>query len=111
MAAKKPKATPKKVPAKKAKPAEPKKPVKATILSFRRGRHTQNTRQFILDIKNCDTRAKAAKYIGRKVVWTSPGKKQIVGKITAPHGNSGAVRARFSKGLPGTALTNKVKIQ
>ena len=105
MAEKKPK-TAAKAPAK----AEPKKAVKATILSFRRGRHTQRTNQFLLEIPGCDTRAKAAQFIGRKVVWTSPGKKEIVGKIMAPHGNSGVVRARFSKGLPGTALTQKVKV-
>ena len=84
---------------------------KATVLSFRRGRHTQNTRQFILDVPRCKTKTQAARYIGKKVIWTSPGKKEIVGKITAPHGNSGAVRARFSKGLPGTAITQKVKIK
>jgi large subunit ribosomal protein L35Ae len=88
-----------------------KQPKKAVILSFRRGRHTQRTNQFLLDIAGCDTKAKAARFIGRKVVWKSPGKKEIVGKITAPHGNSGTVRARFQKGLPGTALTQKVRLQ
>lgn len=107
MAEKKPAKAPKKAP----KKAEPRKIVKATVLSFRRGRHTQKTNQFLLEIPGCDTRAKAGQFIGRKVVWTSPAKKEIVGKIMAPHGNSGAVRARFPKGLPGTALTQKVKVR
>jgi len=86
--------------------------LKAVILSYRRGRHTQKTNQFLLEIPGCDTRAKAAQYIGKKVVWTAPGSKgkKIFGKITAPHGNSGILRARFKKGLPGTALTQKVEL-
>ena len=111
MEAKNPK-TAAKAPKKAKTGKEPeKRAAKATILSFRRGRHTQKTNQFLLAIAGCDSKAKASRYIGRKVVWTSPGKKQIVGKIMAPHGNSGTVRARFPKGLPGTALTQKVKIR
>lgn len=90
---------------------EIKKP-KALILSFRRGRHTQRTNQFLLEIDGIDTKAKASQYIGKRVVWTSPGtaKKKIHGKITQPHGNNGVLRARFSRGLPGTALGTKVQI-
>lgn len=115
MAAKKPKAKkPKpKAPKKEAKPKPPEKPkLEAVILSYRRGRHTQRTNQFLLEVPGCTTRAKAAQYIGKKVVWTAPGaaRKQIFGKITQPHGRSGVLRARFTKGLPGTALTKKVKV-
>ena len=82
----------------------------ALILSFRRGRHTQKTNQFLLEVGTIDSRAKAAQLIGKRVVWKSPGKKKIFGKITGPHGNNGVVRARFSRGLPGTALGNRVEI-
>jgi large subunit ribosomal protein L35Ae len=90
---------------------EIKKP-KALILSFRRGRHTQRTNQFLLEIEGVDTKAKASQYIGKRVIWTSPGaaKKKIYGKITQPHGNNGVLRARFSRGLPGTALGTNVQI-
>ncbi len=84
--------------------------MEATILSFRRGRHTQRTNQFLLEIEGVDSKSKAAQYIGKKVVWTSPGKKKIYGKIVDTHGNKGVLRARFSKGLPGTAITTKVEI-
>ena len=84
---------------------------KALILSFRRGRHRQRTNQFLLEVEGVDTRAKAAQYIGKSVVWKSPAKKEISGKIMQPHGNSGVLRARFSKGLPGTALGTKVEIK
>ena len=94
------------------KEEKPEKALKATVLSYRRGRHTQKTNQFVLEIPGCDTKAKAAKFIGRKVVWTAPGArgKKISGKITAPHGNSGSLRARFNKGLPGTVLAKKVEV-
>jgi large subunit ribosomal protein L35Ae len=84
----------------------------ALILSFRRGRHTQRMNQFLVEIKGADTKAKASLYIGRRVVWTSPGKtqKQIHGKITTTHGNSGVLRARFSRGLPGTAVGTRVEL-
>jgi large subunit ribosomal protein L35Ae len=84
--------------------------MKATILSFRRGRHTQRTNQFLLEVGGIDTRAKASQLIGRRVVWTSPANKTIHGKISQPHGNKGVVRVRFSRGLPGTAVGTKVEI-
>ncbi len=89
-----------------------KQPGKAVILSFRRGRHTARTNQFLLGIEGVDSRAKASQYIGKRVVWKSPGKlkKEISGKITSPHGNNGVLRARFSKGLPGTAVGSRVQI-
>lgn len=88
----------------------------ATILSFRRGRHTQRTNQFLLEIEGVDSRAKASKFIGKKVVWKSRTRskdkkpKEILGKITSCHGNNGVLRARFSRGLPGEAVTTKVEI-
>lgn len=84
--------------------------MKAILLSFRRGRHHQNTGQLLLEIEGCDTRAKAAQYVGKRVAWTSPAGKQIFGKIAGPHGSKGVLRARFSRGLPGGALTKTVEI-
>lgn len=84
--------------------------MKALLLGFRRGRHHQNTSQLLLEIEECDSRAKAAQYIGKRVVWTSPAKKQIFGKITGPHGGKGVLRAKFSRGLPGEALTKEIEI-
>ncbi len=91
-------------------------PTEATILSFRRGRHTQRTNQFLLEVEGVDSRKKASGLIGRKVVWASSPKsrdrkpREIHGKITACHGNSGTLRARFSRGLPGEAVTQKARI-
>ena len=82
----------------------------AMILSFRMGRHTQVNNQFLLEVDGMDSNGKAAQLIGRRVLWRSPGRKEIFGKITDTHGNKGVLRARFSRGLPGTALGNKVEI-
>ena len=86
--------------------------MEAVIVSFRRGRHTQNTRQMIIQISEIDTKEKAEKLIGKKVSWHAPGKnkKILSGKITAVHGGKGAVRAIFETGMPGQSLGQKVVI-
>lgn len=82
------------------------------IVSYRRGRHTQYPNQAIVRADGVENRADAHKLLGKKVIWKSPGKrgKEIVGKVTAVHGNSGAVRVRFRRGIPGQALGSKVRI-
>ncbi len=86
--------------------------MKAIILNFRRGRHTQTMNQLLLEIPGVDSRAMASGFIGKRVKWISPGrlKKEIFGKITNTHGSNGVVRARFSRGLPGDVIGKKVEI-
>ncbi len=84
--------------------------MKATIVSYRRGIHTMHGNQLLVQIEGVDTRELASRYIGKRVIWTTPGKKQIFGKIASTHGNNGIVRARFPKGLPGTAISTKLDI-
>ena len=84
--------------------------MKATLLSYRRGRHTQTPNQLLLEIEGCDTKAMASGFVGRRVIWKSPGGKEIYGKITQPHGTNGVLRARFSRGLPGDAMSKNVEI-
>lgn len=84
--------------------------MQATIVSFRRGKHTQRTNQLLLEIEGMNNKAKASKFIGKRVVWQSKAGRKIFGKITQTHGNKGVVRARFSKGLPGEVLGSKIEI-
>jgi len=84
--------------------------MQGVIVNYKRGRHTQTSNQFLLEAEGLDSRGKAAHLIGKGVVWKSPGKKEIFGKITDTHGNKGVLRARFSRGLPGTALGTEVEI-
>jgi len=83
------------------------------VIQFRRGRHTIHERHFLIEIPKVNSRKDAEKFIGKEVTWISPGKnkKIIKGKIAAPHGNKGIVRAIFERGLPGQAVTTKVEIK
>ena len=85
--------------------------VNAKIIQFRRGRKTIKEKHYLIEIEGSDNREKAAKYVGKEVVWTSPANKVIKGKISAAHGNNGVVRSIFEKGLPGQAVTTKVEIK
>lgn len=85
----------------------------ATIVNFRGSRRRKHGNQMILLVEGFENKDKAKSLVGKTVVWTSPGKtkKEIKGKISAPHGNKGAVRAIFEKGMPGQSLSEKVKIE
>ena len=84
--------------------------MKAKVLSFRRGRHTQRTNQLLLSVKDVGNRAAAAVFIGRKVLLKTKSGKEIVGKIASPHGNNGILRARFGKGVLGAVLGKEIEI-
>ncbi len=81
--------------------------MRGVIVSFRRGRKTQYKRQMIIKIGG-----EASSYIGKSVVWTSPGKKkkEIKGTISALHGHNGNVRVVFERGLPGESIGTEVNI-
>lgn len=81
------------------------------IVNFRRSRKRQTTNQMVIQVKGSDSKDKAAKLVGKTVVWTSPGKKELKGKVSAAHGNKGAVRAIFETGMPGQSIGEKVKIE
>lgn len=85
--------------------------MEAVIINYRRGRHTQNTGQIIIKINGIDTKEKASKLLNKKVIWKSPANKEIMGIIKNLHGNTGALRAAFEKGLPGQAIGTKIKIE
>ena len=85
--------------------------MEGTIASFRRGRHTIHTSQMIVHAKGVDKKERAVELVGKTVVWASPAKKEIKGKITATHGNNGAVRVKFETGMPGQAISQKVRIE
>ncbi len=82
--------------------------MKGKVIQFRRGRHTIHKRHFILDF-GIVGKEEAKKLVGKEVRWKSPGGKIIKGKVSAPHGNKGLVRAIFEKGLPGQAITEEVE--
>lgn len=85
--------------------------MEGTIVNFRRGRHTQTTNQMVVHISDESNREKAAKLVGKTIVWKSSAGKEISGKIASAHGNKGAVRVIFEKGLPGQSVGTKVEIK
>ncbi|UZE93625.1 MAG: 50S ribosomal protein L35ae [Candidatus Pacearchaeota archaeon] len=85
--------------------------MKATVVSFRRGRHTYKPRQFIIQTEKVKNKKDAEKYLGKEVEWKSPAGKIIKGKITASHGNKGLLRVVFEKGLPGQAINTDCEIK
>jgi large subunit ribosomal protein L35Ae len=85
--------------------------VNAKVIQFRRGRHTVHERHFLIEIEGSKTRKDAEKFVGKSVQWKSSAGRAINGKIAAPHGTKGVVRAIFEKGLPGQALTTSVEIK
>ncbi len=81
------------------------------VVNFRGSKHRQKGNYMVIIPEGCDKKEKAEKFVGKTVVWESPAKKQIKGKITAAHGKKGAVRAIFERGMPGQAVGAKIKIE
>lgn len=79
------------------------------ILNFRGGKHTQKNNEMIVKVFEVDSKAKAEKLINKNVEWVTPSGKKIKGRITKAHGNKGAVRVKFEKGMPGQSISTKVK--
>ena len=81
------------------------------VLNFRGGKHTKYDNHMIVRVEGFDDREASKKLISKEVVWKSPAGKEIKGKIANLHGNKGAVRVIFEKGMPGQAIGTKVKVE
>ena len=86
--------------------------MKGVIVHFRGSFRNKTGNQMVIIPEGVSSVDKAKPLVGKKVVWTSPGKnkKEIVGKVTSTHGGKGAVRALFERGLPGQSLGEEVDI-
>ncbi|HEX32835.1 MAG TPA: 50S ribosomal protein L35ae [Candidatus Aenigmarchaeota archaeon] len=76
------------------------------VLSYKRGRHTQDTRRIIVDAAS--SRSEAQQLVGKKVVVEYG--KGFEGVITKPHGTKGKVIVKLDKPLPGQAINAPVKL-
>ena len=85
--------------------------MEGTIVNYRGSHKTQYPNQMIVKVESIETKEKAKELLKKTVIWETPTKNQIKGTITKEHGNKGAVRVKFEKGLPGQALGTKVKIE
>ena len=85
--------------------------MEGVIVNFRGSRRVKKGNHMIVEVNGFDDKEKAAKLVGKKVTWVSPGKKQIIGKVASIHGNSGAIRIIFETGMPGQSIGQKVAIE
>ncbi|MFC1754410.1 50S ribosomal protein L35ae [Thermoproteota archaeon] len=85
--------------------------MEGVIANFRSGRTTQKDSHMVVQIAGVDSREKAEKLVGKKAVWKSPAGRPINGKIASAHGNKGAVRVLFERGMPGQSLGTKISIE
>ena len=80
------------------------------IVHFRGSRKVKSPNQMVVNVDGVDSKEKAAKLIGKSVVWKSPAGKELKGKVAKEHGNKGALRVIFETGMPGQSLSTKVSI-
>lgn len=78
--------------------------MKAIIVNFRKSVHRQKDTHMIVSVEGITSKEKAEALVGKTVTWKSPADKEIKGKVASSHGNSGAVRVIFEKGMPGQAV-------
>ena len=75
--------------------------MKGRIIAFKQSRRVVSPRYAVVKP------SQEGNYLGRKVVYTTPTGKRIVGKVREHHGD--ALLVRFSRGLPGQALGSEVE--
>uniref|UniRef100_A0A1I7TVC7 Large ribosomal subunit protein eL33 n=1 Tax=Caenorhabditis tropicalis TaxID=1561998 RepID=A0A1I7TVC7_9PELO len=98
--------------------------VKAIFTGFKRGLRTQSEHTSLLKLEGVFNKEDAAFYTGKRVVYlykahnktlktghtVATRTRAIWGKITRPHGNAGAVRAKFHHNIPPTALGKRIRV-
>ena len=102
--------------------------MKATLANFRGGLNNQRKDTALLRIDDVNSKDDANFYTGKRCCFVYHGYKEkrgvryakaplrrsntraVWGRVTKPHGGSGAVRAKFKNALPGTALGHRVRV-
>ena len=91
---------------------------KGVITGYQRAKRNVNEHTSLLQIEGVRVTADAEFYLGKRVAFVYSAKRAvngskvrtIWGRITRAHGNSGAVRAKFSSNLPPKAFGSAVRI-
>jgi large subunit ribosomal protein L35Ae len=81
------------------------------IINYRGSHKTQNTNQMIVKVEGVENREQASKLLNKTLTWITITGKEIKGVVLKEHGNSGVVRVKFERGLPGQSIGTKVKIE
>lgn len=96
---------------------------KAVHLGYKRNRRNQHCGQSRIQIEGVKDRKDAQYYMGKRVayVYKTPTLKKtpygeeskyrvMWGRIIAPHGNSGHVRAKFGNNLPSNSIGKELRV-
>ena len=87
--------------------------LRGVFTGFRRGKTTQDENHALVKIEGLNSRKEVSYYLGKRLVYvykTKKGYKTIWGRICSPHGNNGAVKARFLHNLPPKAIGGTIRV-
>jgi large subunit ribosomal protein L35Ae len=84
-------------------------PVYGRIINYHIGIRTQKSDECLIQFPKIVFAAPAGQLVGRRVIWKGA-KAEHAGRIIGLHGRNGVVIAKFTKGIPGQALGNEVKL-
>ena len=87
-------------------------------MHFKRGQRTQVVQQPVLKIEGVNDKKSSLFYHGKRVAYVYKAKnerrgtncKAIWGKIASCHGQSGLVKAKFSRNLPPRAMGGVLRV-